>query len=189
MARFRLSCGSPSAQTPAYILAYSDGRGVVAATVIGYGRFGGPLGGGDFIARVEVKGVILHDDDRIKSVSLPRTIASKRLSFALTVPVGRSSAARPSQCVARARRRKTLGSSYGRHRDVRRLYDCDCYRSSVCARRHTDRVDRCHSTDDEITKLLEMVGVSARSFKSGALKATVAAEPLTPRLPQRRSHW
>ena len=76
------------------ILAYSDGRAVVAATVIGYGRSAARLG--DFIARVEVKGVILHDDDRIrKSVSLPRTIASKRLSFALTVPAGRSSAARP----------------------------------------------------------------------------------------------
>ena len=70
---------------------------VVAAIVIGPGRFGGPLGGGDFIARVEVKGVILHDDDRDpeKIVSLPRMIASKRLSFALTVPAGRSSAARP----------------------------------------------------------------------------------------------
>ena len=41
---------------------------VVAAISLGYGGFKDTLGGREFIARIAVEGVIVHDDDRIKEI-------------------------------------------------------------------------------------------------------------------------
>ena len=42
---------------------------VVVAVAAAYGRFGDGLSGGDHIARVDIKGVIVHDDHRLKTIS------------------------------------------------------------------------------------------------------------------------
>jgi len=42
---------------------------VIAAVAAAYGRFGDGLSGGDHIARVDIKGVIVHDDHRLKTIS------------------------------------------------------------------------------------------------------------------------
>ena len=42
---------------------------VIVSVAAAYGRFGDGLSGGDHIARVDIKGVIVHDNHRLKKIS------------------------------------------------------------------------------------------------------------------------
>tara|TARA_Y100001954_G_scaffold229461_1_gene275509 strand:- start:284 stop:1201 length:918 start_codon:yes stop_codon:yes gene_type:complete len=158
---------------------------VVAAIVIGYGRFGGPLGGGDFIARVEVKGVILHDDDRIREI---RELAKDDSVKAVIVRIDS-----PGGTVVGGETLHNALLSLGEEKPLVAVMDGIATSAAYMTAIATDRLFAREGTltgsigvilqTTEITKLLEMVGVSARSFKSGLLKATPSPlEPLTPQV-------
>jgi protease-4 len=171
--RFRLSGGPPPAQAPADVLAHRDGRG----------RFSGPLGGGDFIARVEVKGVIVHDDDRLRKI---RKLAKNDAVKAVIVRIDS-----PGGTVVGGETLHNALLELGEEKPLVAVMDGIATSAAYMTAIATDRLFAREGTltgsigvilqTTEITKLLEMVGVSARSFKSGSLKAVPSPlEPVTP---------
>jgi protease-4 len=156
---------------------------VVAAVLVGYGRFSGPLGGGDFIARVEVKGVIVHDDDRLRKI---RKLAKNDAVKAVIVRIDS-----PGGTVVGGETLHNALLELGEEKPLVAVMDGIATSAAYMTAIATDRLFAREGTltgsigvilqTTEITKLLEMVGVSARSFKSGSLKAVPSPlEPVTP---------
>ena len=156
---------------------------VVAAIAVGYGRFNGPLGGDDFIARIEIKGVIVHDDDRIGKI---RKIAENDAVKAVIVRIDS-----PGGTVVGGETLHNALLALGEEKPLVAVMDGIATSAAYMTAIATDRLFAREGTltgsigvilqTTEITKLLEMVGVSARSFKSGSLKAAPSPlEPVTP---------
>ena len=159
---------------------------VAAVTVIlvGYGRFKDTLGGGQFIARIAVAGIIIHDDDRIREIQkLGDNDAVKAVIVRINSPGG--------TVFGGEMLHKTL-LSVGEKKPLVAVLDGIATSAAYMAAIATDRIFAREGTltgsigvifqTTEITKLLEKVGVSARSFKSGSLKAVPSPlEPVTPK--------
>ncbi|MGB0630327.1 MAG: signal peptide peptidase SppA [Alphaproteobacteria bacterium] len=158
---------------------------VVAAVVAGFGRFNGPLGGGDFIARVEVKGIIVHDDARLRKI---RKLAENKSVKAVIVRIDS-----PGGTVVGGETLHNALLALGEEKPVVAVMDGIATSAAYMTAIATDRLFAREGTltgsigvilqTTEITKLLEMVGVSAQSFKSGSLKAVPSPlEPVTPEI-------
>ena len=156
---------------------------VIAAIAVVYGRFSGPLGGDDFIARIEIKGVIVHDDDRIGKI---RKIAENDAVKAVIVRIDS-----PGGTVVGGETLHNALLALGEEKPLVAVMDGIATSAAYMTAIATDRLFAREGTltgsigvilqTTEITKLLEMVGVSARSFKSGSLKAAPSPlEPVTP---------
>ena len=156
---------------------------VVVAIAAGYGRFGGPLGGDDFIARVEINGVIVHDDDRLRKIrKLAEDDSVKAVIVRINSPGGTVVGGETLYNALLA-----LGEEKPLVAVMGGIATSDAYMTAIATDRLFARAGTLTGSigvilqTTEITKLLEMVGVSARSFKSGTLKAVPSPlEPLTP---------
>lgn len=158
---------------------------IVTAIIVGYGRFKDTMGGGEFIAQIAVEGVIIHDDDRIREIrKLGDNDAVKAVIVRINSPGGTVFGGETLH--------KTL-LSVGEKKPLVAVLDGIATSAAYMAAIATDRIFARESTltgsigvifqTTEITKLLEKVGVSARSFKSGLLKAAPSPlEPVTPKV-------
>jgi protease-4 len=156
---------------------------VIAAVAAAYGRFGDSLSGGDHIARVDIEGVIVHDDHRLKKISdIARNVGVKAVIIRINSPggtvVGGETLHKAFIDLAAAKPVVALIEGIG---------TSAAYMTAIAA----DRIYVREATltgsigvllqTTEVTGLLEMIGVSAKAFKSGSLKAVPSPlEPLSP---------
>ncbi|MEE2996811.1 MAG: signal peptide peptidase SppA [Pseudomonadota bacterium] len=156
---------------------------VVGATVIGYTRFSDPLGGENFIARVEVRGLIVHDAARIRKI---RKLAQNDSVKAVIVCIDS-----PGGTVVGGETLHNALLALGEEKPLVAVMGSIATSAAYMTAIATDRLFARKGTltgsigvilqTTEITKLLKMVGISARSFKSGLLKAAPSPlEPVTP---------
>ena len=143
------------------------------------------LGGREFIARIAVEGVIVHDDDRIQEIQkLGDNDAVKAVIVRINSPGGTFFGGETLH--------KAL-LSVGRKKPLVAVLDGIATSAAYMTAIATDRIFASEGTltgsigvifqTTEITKLLEKVGVSAQSFKSGFLKAAPSPlEPVTPKI-------
>ena len=156
---------------------------VVAAVVLGYGRLDGPLGGGDYIARIEIKGVIVQDDERLRTIAkLARNDSVKAVVVRIDSPGG---------TVVGGETLHNALLALGEEKPLVAVMDGIATSAAYMTAIATDRLFAREGTltgsigvilqTTEITKLLDMIGVTPRSFKSGTLKAVPSPlEPVSP---------
>ena len=158
---------------------------VVAAISLGYGGFKDTLGGREFIARIAVEGVIVHDDDRIQEI---RKLGDNDAVKAVIVRINS-----PGGTVFGGETLHKALLSVGKKKPLVAVLDGIATSAAYMTAIATDRIFASEGTltgsigvifqTTEITKLLEKVGVSAQSFKSGFLKAAPSPlEPVTPKI-------
>lgn len=156
---------------------------VVAAIAAAYGRIGDTVVGGDFIARISVEGIIVQDDQRLQAI---RDLAENSSAKAVIVRIDS-----PGGTVVGGETLYRALLELGKKKPVVAVMDgvaaSAAYMTAIAADRLFAREGTITGSvgvimqTTEVTKLLEMIGVSARSFKSGALKAAPSpVERITP---------
>lgn len=158
---------------------------VIAAIAAAYGRIGDTVVGGDYIARISVEGIIIQDDQRLKAI---RDLAKNDSAKAVIVRIDS-----PGGTVVGGETLYRALLDLGKKKPVVAVLDgvaaSAAYMTAIAADRLFAREGTITGSigvimqTTEITKLLEMIGVSARSFKSGSLKAAPSPmEPITPQV-------
>ena len=158
---------------------------VIVAVAAAYGRFGGGLSGADYIARVEIKGVIVHDDHRLKKISdIAKNDGVKAVIIRIDSPggtvVGGETLHKAFLDLAAAKPVVAVMDGIG---------TSAAYMTAIAADRIYAREGTLTGSigvllqTTEVTRLLEMIGISAKAFKSGSLKAVPSPlEPLSPQV-------
>jgi len=156
---------------------------VVGAIAAAYGRLGDTVVGGDFIARVEIQGIIVQDDQRLAALrDLSRNDAVKAVILRIDSPGGTIVGGETLYwaILDLAGKKPVVAVMDG-------VAASAAYMTAIAADRLYAREGTLTGSigvilqTTEVTKLLEMIGVSARSFKSGSLKATPSpVERITP---------
>ena len=156
---------------------------IVGAIAAAYGRVGDTVVGGDFIARVSIQGIIVQDDRRLAALrDLSKNDAVQAVILRIDSPggtiVGGETLYRA--ILDLAAKKPVVAVMDG-------VAASAAYMTAIAADRLFAREGTLTGSvgvilqTTEITKLLDMIGVSARSFKSGSLKASPSpAERLTP---------
>lgn len=156
---------------------------IVAAIAAAFGRLGDTVVGGDFIARVTIDGIIVQDDQRLKVLrDLAKNTSVKAVILRIDSPGG--------TVVGGETLYRTI-LDLGSKKPVVAVMDgvaaSAAYMTAIAADRLFAREGTLTGSigvilqATEVTKLLEMIGVSARSFKSGSLKAAPSPlERITP---------
>ena len=156
---------------------------IVGAIAAVYGRFGDTFVGGDFIARVTVQGIIVQDDQRLSALrDLSENDAVKAVILRINSPggtiVGGETLYRA--ILDLAKKKPVVAVMDG-------VAASAAYMTAIAADRLFAREGTLTGSigvilqTTEVTKFLEMIGVSARSFKSGSLKASPSpVERITP---------
>ena len=156
---------------------------VVAAIAAAFGRLGDTVVGGDFIARVSVDGIIVQDDQRLETIrDLEKNDYVKAVILRIDSPGG---------TVVGGETLYRAILELGKKKPVVAVMDgvaaSAAYMTAIAADRLFAREGTLTGSigvilqTTEVTKLLEMIGVSAKSFKSGSLKAAPSpVERLTP---------
>jgi len=156
---------------------------IVGAIAAAYGRVGDTVVGGDFIARVSIQGIIVQDDRRLAALKdLSKNDAVKAVILRIDSPggtiVGGETLYRA--ILDLAAKKPVVAVMDG-------VAASAAYMTAIAADRLFAREGTLTGSvgvilqTTEITKLLDMIGVSARSFKSGSLKASPSpVERLTP---------
>jgi protease-4 len=155
---------------------------VVGAVVAAWGRFGGGLSG-DRIVRVDIDGVIVRDDRRIETIAaLGRDSSVRAVLVRINSPGGTVTG---GESLYRA------VLELGEKKPVVALMDGLATSAAYMVAIAADRIYAHETTltgsigvvmqTAEITRLLDMVGITPRAFKSGELKASPnPMEPVTP---------
>jgi len=147
---------------------------IVGAIAAAYGRVGDTVVGGDFIARVSIQGIIVQDDRRLAALrDLSKNDAVKAVILRIDSPggtiVGGETLYRA--ILDLAAKKPVVAVMDG-------VAASAAYMTAIAADRLFAREGTLTGSvgvilqTTEITKLLDMIGVSARSFKSGSLKAS-----------------
>ena len=156
---------------------------VVAAIAAAFGRLGDTVVGGDFIARGSVDGIIVQDDQRLETIrDLEKNDYVKAVILRIDSPGG---------TVVGGETLYRAILELGKKKPVVAVMDgvaaSAAYMTAIAADRLFAREGTLTGSigvilqTTEVTKLLEMIGVSAKSFKSGSLKAAPSpVERLTP---------
>jgi protease-4 len=156
---------------------------IVGAIAAAYGRVGDTVVGGDFIARVSIQGIIVQDDRRLAALrDLSKNDAVKAVILRIDSPGG---------TIVGGETLYRAILDLAAKKPVVAVMDGVAASAAYMTAIATDRLFAREGTltgsvgvilqTTEITKLLDMIGVSARSFKSGSLKASPSpAERLTP---------
>lgn len=156
---------------------------IVGAVAAAYGRLGDTVVGGDFIARVNIQGIIVQDDRRLSALrDLSKNNAVKAVILRIDSPGG-------TIVGGETLHRAVL--DLAKEKPVVAVMDgvaaSAAYMTAIAADRLFAREGTLTGSigvilqTTEVTKLLEMIGISARSFKSGSLKASPSpVERLTP---------
>lgn len=156
---------------------------VVAAIAAAFGRLGDSVVGGDFIARVTIDGIIVQDDRRLQVL---RDLAENNSVKAVILRIDS-----PGGTVVGGETLYRSILDLGSKKPVVAVMDgvaaSAAYMTAIAADRLFAREGTLTGSigvvlqATEVTKLLEMIGVSARSFKSGSLKAVPSPlERITP---------
>lgn len=158
---------------------------IVAAIAAAYGRLGDSVVGGDFIARISVEGLIVKDDQRLETI---RKLAKNNSVKAVILRIDS-----PGGTVVGGETLYRAILELGEKKPVVAVLDgvaaSAAYMTAIGAERLYAREGTITGSigvilqTTEVTKLLEMIGVSARSFKSGSLKASPSpVERITPQV-------
>ena len=157
--------------------------GFVGALVAAYGRLGDDFVGGDFIARVHVQGILVQDDQRLSTLrDLSKDDAVKAVILRIDSPGGTIIGGETLHraVIHLAKKKPVVAVMDG-------VAASAAYMTAIAADRLFAREGTLTGSigvilqATEVTKLLEMIGVSARSFKSGSLKASPSpVERITP---------
>lgn len=157
----------------------------VAAIAAAAGRLGDTVVGGDFIARIDIKGIIVQDDQRLRIIEeLAEKDAVKAVIVRIDSPGGTVVG---GETLFRALR------ELGKKKPVVAVMDGVAASAAYMTAIAADRIFAREGTltgsigvilqTTEVTKLLDMIGVSARAFKSGPLKAVPSpVERITPEI-------
>lgn len=156
---------------------------VVAAIVAAAGHFGTGVGR-DYIARIDVTGVIVRDEQRLDAIkALGNNDSVRAVIVYINSPGGTVTGGESlyRALIALGRKKPVVAVMGG-------LATSAAYMTAIA----TDRIFAHESTltgsigvimqTAEVSKLLDMIGIKARSFKSGPLKA--APDPLEPLTPE-----
>jgi protease-4 len=158
---------------------------VVVAVAAAHGRFGDGLSGGDHIARVDIKGVIVHDDHRLKKISdIAKNDDVKAVMIRIDSPggtvVGGETLHKAFIDLAATKPVVAVMGGIG---------TSAAYMTAIAADRIFVREGTITGSigvllqTTEVTRLLEMIGVSAKAIKSGSLKAVPSPlEPISPHI-------
>ena len=158
---------------------------VVAAIAAAAGRLGDTVVGGDFIAHIDIKGIIVQDDQRLRIIEeLAEKDAVKAVIVRIDSPGGTVVG---GETLFRALR------ELGKKKPVVAVMDGVAASAAYMTAIAADRIFAREGTltgsigvilqTTEVTKLLDMIGVSARAFKSGSLKAVPSpVERITPEI-------
>ncbi|MAI49830.1 MAG: signal peptide peptidase SppA [Rhodospirillaceae bacterium] len=158
---------------------------IVGTIVASFSRFGDTVLGGDFIARVFVKGIIVQDDQRLLALSdLAKNDAVKAVILRIDSPGG---------TIVGGETLYRAVLDLAKEKPVVAVMDAMAASAGYMAAIGADRLFAREGTltgsigvilqTTEVTKLLEMIGVSARSFKSGPLKSSPSpVERITPKV-------
>ena len=160
---------------------------VLAAVLAAFGRFYG-FGGfgpvaGDFVARIDVEGVITHDEQRLETI---RDLAADDSVRAVILHINS-----PGGTVVGGETLYRAVLDLGEKKPVIVVMESIATSAAYMTAIAADRIYAREGTltgsigvimqATEVTKLLEMIGVSMRAFKSGPLKAEPSPfEPITP---------
>lgn len=156
---------------------------VVAAIAAAFGRLGDTVVGGDFIARISVEDIIVQDDQRLQTIrDLAKNDSVKAVILRIDSPGG---------TVVGGETLYRAILELGKKKPVVAVMDgvaaSAAYMTAIAADRLFAREGTLTGSigvilqTTEVTKLLDMIGVSAKSFKSGSLKAAPSpVERLTP---------
>jgi protease-4 len=158
---------------------------LIATIAAAYGRFGDTAIGGNYIASIPVEGVIVQDDQRIKVI---RDLAKNESAKAVILRIDS-----PGGTVVGGETLYRAVLDLAKKKPVVAVLDGVAASAAYMVAIAADRLFAQESTitgsvgvimqTTDVTKLLEMIGVSARSFKSGSLKAVPSpVEPITPRV-------
>lgn len=158
---------------------------IVAAIAAAYGRLGDTVVGGDFIARLTIDGIIVQDDQRLQAI---RDLADNDSVKAVILRIDS-----PGGTVVGGETLYRAILDLGKEKPVVAVMDgvaaSAAYMTAIAADRLFAREGTLTGSigvilqTTEVTKLLEMIGVSARSFKSGSLKAVPSpVERITPEI-------
>ncbi len=154
----------------------------VAAVVAAWGRFGDGLSG-DRIARVDIDGIIVRDDRRLDAIAaLGKDDSVRAVLLRINSPGGTVTG---GESLYRAL------LELGEKKPVVALMDGLATSAAYMVAIAADRIYAHETTltgsigvvmqTAEITRLLDMVGITPRAFKSGELKASPSPmEPVTP---------
>jgi protease IV len=156
---------------------------IVAAIAAAFGRLGDSVVGGDFMARVTIKGIIVQDDRRLQVL---RDLAENNSVKAVILRIDS-----PGGTVVGGETLYRAILDLGSKKPVVAVMDgvaaSAAYMTAIAADRLFAREGTLTGSigvilqATEVTKLLEMIGVTARSFKSGSLKAVPSPlERITP---------
>ena len=156
---------------------------IVAAIAAAFGRLGDSVVGGDFMARVTIKGIIVQDDRRLQVLrDLAENNSVKAVILWIDSPGGTFVG---GETLYRAI--LDLGSKKPVVAVMDGVAASAAYMTAIAADRLFAREGTLTGSigvilqATEVTKLLEMIGVTARSFKSGSLKAVPSPlERITP---------
>ena len=159
---------------------------VVAAIAAAVGRFGGEVGG-DYIARLDVDGVIVRDEQRLDAI---RALGNDSSVRAVVVHINS-----PGGTVTGGETLYRALIDLGRKKPVVAVMDGLATSAAYMTAIATDRIFAHESTltgsigvimqTADVSRLLDMIGVKAHAFKSGPLKAEPnPLEPLTPEAAQ-----
>ena len=156
---------------------------IVGAIAAAYGRLGDTVVGGDFIARVNIQGIIVQDDQRLEALrDLSENDAVKAVILRIDSPGG---------TIVGGETLYRAVLDLAKEKPVVAVMDgvaaSAAYMTAIAADRLFAREGTLTGSvgvilqTTEVTKLLEMIGISARSFKSGSLKASPSpVEQITP---------
>lgn len=155
-----------------------------AAVAAAVGRFGESVVQGDFIARLDIEGVIARDDRRLKTIGeLGRNDRVRAVVLRIDSPGGTVTG---GETLYRAL------IELGRRKPVVAVMDGLATSAAYMVAIGTERIYARESTltgsigvimqTAEITRLLDMIGVTPHAFRSGRLKA--APNPLEPVTPE-----
>lgn len=161
------------------VLAVVALAGIVAAAV---GRFHGAVGG-DVIARIDIDGLIVQDDRRLEVLS---DLASDPSVRAVILRIDS-----PGGTVVGGETLYRTVLELGEKKPVVAVMDGLATSAAYMTAIASDRIFAREGTitgsigvlmqATEVTRLLDMIGVTAKTFKSGALKAVPnPVEPITP---------
>lgn len=156
---------------------------LVAAVAAAVGRFDGQVVDGDHIARLSIDGLIVQDDRRLEALGdLARDGAVRAVIVRIDSPGGTVTG---GETLYRAL------LDIGRKKPVVAVMDGVATSAAYMAAIGADRIIARDSTltgsigvilqTTEITRLLDMIGVGAKAYKSGPLKAS--PNPLEPTSP------
>jgi protease-4 len=155
---------------------------VIATIAAAYGRIGDTAIGGNFIASIPVEGVIVQDDRRIKVI---RDLAENESAKAVILRIDS-----PGGTVVGGETLYRAVLELAKKKPVVAVLDGVAASAAYMVAIAADQLFAQESTitgsvgvimqTADVTRLLEMIGVSARSFKSGLLKAVPSpVEPIT----------